>query len=190
MFNRDNPPQEIMFAPLFDYRDATKNSLISSMQFFHLPCGIFDPSTQQMITAMDTNSLLAGGFLPSGVRFLITTIKFYCSLVPGTERNALMHAPALLTLTIGHKLYVEDGPLAKFPALFDTFPFALDPLDSLNKLDIYRVALDKVTNKITPLQLESHQPFEVQVHFKEPYVPSRKFRYGVILDGFRTRDCD
>lgn len=181
----DSITKEISYQPLYDYRRNLGK--ISFLRFFDIPVGIkidalgiFEPRTFE-----DTNMYMASQ-LPRGIEFLAHTLRFYTT-ARNEERDRIMQA-GHLEFRLGNKLIFEDSPLAKFPALYDTFPWDALQKD-LNAMEIYRIGLDKITQKITPCRIESNQAFEVRITYANPIKISPRTCVGVIIDGYRLHEA-
>ncbi len=198
---------ECYWSPLFDF--WTFDEIPPQHEFFVFPVGATLKSYPgRMREIQDTNMYLTGQ-LPAPQEFYITAIRV--SFTPDyTQHRGRLELDlqdlrkvllsGVLELVLGHRRYVYDGPLAKFPVLFPTYH--AESLAALMKeLDgqLYKEAQEcedesgRITKlpgelyAITPIYLQRNQSFHVRVLFPEPVQLNAPGRLGVILDGYLLR---
>lgn len=206
---------------LFDYQLYAQAG-VTQMNFFALPQGQGVTSAIGAVvgtgkTIADTN-MEAGGMLPAGKSFLITSIEvpFYAGSV-ATANTYTMAPPIVfasvaaltignqvndvsqfyqsgsLKLFIGSKTYLEEAPLMRFPPKTQ---FTVDAAIASNSATVGEVGA--VSAKISgrpymvepPVYLENNQNFVVQLNWPAAAALSSGFngRVGVILDGYLYRN--
>lgn len=188
---------ESLWQPLYDYAvyaAAGQTQLV----FFQNPVG------QAGKTRDDTN-MEAAGQMPAPKQFLLQgiSIDFTSGVVPGTlgaqaaagyvnDVHAIMKS-GHLTLTIGSKEYLVEGPVGKFPpehglqvsgALADVTTAGAN-LQSM----IQFARFSGGVYEVTPTRIPSNQNFDVKLNWNTAVaLPSTVAgRIGVTLHGFQYR---
>lgn len=204
-YSVNRPGWEAIRQSLYDFQ--TYNAAgHSTLSFFTTPVG----GTK---TLSDTNMTLAGQ-LPTNQEFLIQSIEIkFLTTTPAPSSSTLdaaVAAPVLatqindsyivsrtgnLTLTIGSKAYLQEGPLGRFPPKTN---FAVDAALALATT----VAADGIEAKIAvprwegrpyliapaELWLISNQNFNVSLNWPEGVQAiTNNARIGVIMDGILYR---
>lgn len=187
---------EAIWQPAYDYqlvkREPESGTLPNRVDFFQRPVGAFGTSF------VDTNMLCAGMF-PNPRQFTATGIRVM--VVPAwgqTFRKVTRESRALdeimlqgggfLELVIGSRIYLTDGPLAKFPVCFPLPGKEGVKSDLAKRIQKYQKAAEHIYYAITPLRIQPNQNFAVSLFGLGQWpVISEQVRIGVILDGFQTR---
>jgi len=195
--NRANEVEAI-YQPLYDYQTYDTGGY-NSLSFFQSPVG------QSGKTREDTN-LDVGSAIPAGQEYLITGIQvmYYPGNVVAGDDVSIVPAgynwqdvydlmkSGVLTLSIGSKNYLVDGPLGKFPPEFrlagtaHVEAFQAAAADQNISFD-YAVAAGRVYT-ITPVKLMANQNFAVTLEWPNGKVTQTAAgRIGVIFTGYLYR---
>lgn len=196
--NVDGQP-EVIWQPLFDFQTYPAAGF-TNLRFFNVGAGSGGK------TFDDTNLESPAGSLPVPVNMAITSVEvvFFPGSVQGREvaGGAVLNQnwndvqavgeAGHISLVIGSKEYLLDGPLGRFPPTFRQAGVAgitgTPAAAAIQGVD-YAVWAGPVYN-IVPLRLISQQNFRVDVNFANGVValPSTvDGRIGVRLNGFRYR---
>lgn len=199
-----------IFAPLFDYQTYDAAAAPALFTFFTVPIGqgtTSAPGGTGPKTFLDTNMQVSGQ-LPRGNTFICIGIEveFWPGNTPGLNSTTLTAAQfarncddvytiyrnAALTLTVQNRIYVQDGPLMKFPTQSRLAGFAsYSETTATTAGQIEYAAACGAAYDITPVKLESTQAFNVQIQFPAvTALPSGTAgRIGVRLVGKMVRDA-
>lgn len=179
---------EVIWEPLYDFQDAAATAP-ASQTFFQVPQG------QSGKDLTDTNMTLAGN-IPAGQRFAITGIEVY--FFPGVLINQTdvdnafiddtyqFYKDGALTLTIGSKPYVQQGPLMSFPPSSRLNGFAAAATTADESSYAYASPLGREYS-IRDLVLQSSQNFDVKILGRNNI--SVAGRVGVKLNGWLFRNA-
>ena len=178
--NRPGQHEAIQRA-LYDHQVYPGAGNIPSLSFFG------SPFTAPGRNLSETN-MEAAGTLPAPQEFLISSIAVYITPTGavdsenfGTDLQTLSQS-GVLTLRVGSKEYVQEGPLNRFPP--DTrLSVQFDSGQAAPKRCFAQVV--GKAYKIKPILLIPNQNFSVQIGFPlAPVLPSgNSARIGVFLNG-------
>jgi len=196
--------QEAIWQPLYDYLTYASVGQ-TELSFFANPIGqgaTSHPGSTGPKTRADTNMDLAGT-LPSPQRFLVTSLEvlFWPAEAiastndgdAGTQFNDVSDvlSSGYLSMRIGSKEYINDGPLQVFPpttrlagsaALADTTTPGANQLRHIN----YATGAGQVY-EISPFYIPSNQNFSVKLVWPNAVPITADARIGVRLNGFLYR---
>jgi hypothetical protein len=197
-YTPDRPSSvEAIWQPQYDFQSYSTGG-VTQQVFFQLPVG------QGGKTLADTNMKLGGQF-PSPTGFLITAVMVVYlpnfAGDPSTTAAAATVATNLndvtrmanrgyLTITIGSKDYLTDGPLGKFPPNFGVggvSSLAGTYAAGTQVLNDYARSVGRYY-EITPLYIPTSQNFNVSLNWPTAVTVAVTGRIGVILDGFYYRN--
>lgn len=186
---------EAIYQPLYDIQ-AYPTAGFTSKTFFQEPIG------QNSKTISDTN-MQSAGQLPSPQKFLVQTVEVILTTgVPlidvvgatGAGANEMYDIlrQGALTLTIGSKPYLIQGPLITMP-LQNTFvaQFAISTTASTDVSESSYLAAGgpvfDLAKHRTPLWIPTTQNFDVKITFESVLTMTTAGRVGVRLGGLLYR---